>query len=213
MMGPAQHDKQKMGGSKFAADPCTPVAPFSSSIRKEFISGTSSPGEVSLLSSRPQHLKRFMVRGAVSAALLATWPSASAHALTWNWSFDGSVQGTFTTAGTTAVANTFQTITAITGTYTYSDGTFDITGLSSSFGATNDFQLDGSDPSPIIVKQDGIPFSLHNGGGINLFRNNPPIPGPLDSIAFQPLPSLSLRPRCCWPACLMPLGSFALAGC
>jgi hypothetical protein len=72
MMGPAQHAKQKMGGSKFAAVSCTPVAPFSSSIRKEFISGISSPGEVSLLSSRPQHLKRFMVRGAVSAALLAT---------------------------------------------------------------------------------------------------------------------------------------------
>ena len=109
MMGQAQHDKQKRG-AKLTAFSCTPVAPFSSAIGKEFISGVSRPGQVSLKPSRAHRLKRFMVRGAVGATLLATWASAPAHTLTWNWSFDGSpegsAQGTLTTAGTTAVANT-----------------------------------------------------------------------------------------------------------
>jgi hypothetical protein len=119
MMGQAQHNKHKRG-AKLTAFSRTPVAPFSSALGKEFISGVSRPGQVSLKPSRPHRLKRFMVRGAVGAALLATWASAPAHTLTWNWSFDGSpegsAQGTLTTAGTTAVVNTPEIITGITGT-------------------------------------------------------------------------------------------------
>ena len=88
-----------------------------SAATKQFI--TSAPNEESLKPSRPHRLKRFLAQGAVGAALLATWASAPAQALTWNWSFTGDVssgQGTFTTAGTTAQAFITETITAVTGT-------------------------------------------------------------------------------------------------
>jgi len=160
------------------------VAPFSSSIRKEFISGVSSPGKVSPKSSRPHRLKRLMIHGAVGAALLASWAAVPAQALTWNWSFDGSphgsAQGTFTTAGSTALANTLETITAITGTYTDSGGTYNITGLSTFVGAANQFQWDGTNSSPIFSDGDGISFFLDSGAEVNMYRLSLPNPGPID---------------------------------
>ena len=158
----------------------TSVVPFSSSIRKEFISGVSSPSQVSLKSSQPHRLKRLMAHGAVGAALLATCIQAgAASALTWNWSFNGgplpSGQGTFTTTGSTAQANTLQTITGITGTYTDLGGiSRTITGLGSLEGATNQFQWDGSNASPIITDYDGIAFVLDTSGQVGIFYQKSP---------------------------------------
>jgi hypothetical protein len=135
------------------------VALFSSSIRKQ-LSSVSASGQILPKPSRPQRLKRFMVRGAAGAALLATCLQAgAASALTWNWSFSGgplpSAQGTFTTAGSTTQANTFLTITGVTGTYTDLGGiSRNITGLGTFDGPNNQFQWDGSNASPIIADRD-----------------------------------------------------------
>ena len=95
--------------------------------------------------------------------------AGSAQALTWNWSFTGdfsSGQGTFTTAGSTPVADAIETITAITGTYTRfgnndkEDGTYSITGMSTYAGATNTFKWNGASASPIITNFDGISFGV-----------------------------------------------------
>ena len=137
-----------------------------SAATKQFIS--SAPNEESLKPSRPRRLNRFVAQGAVGAALLATWASAPAQALTWNWSFTGNLtsgQGTFTTAGTTAQAGITETITGITGTYTRSgtggtDGTFQITGLGNSFSGYR-FQWDGTSTSPILSNNLGIVFTTN----------------------------------------------------
>ena len=116
-----------------------------------------------------------MVRGAVGAALLASCLQAgAASALTWNWSFNGgplpSAQGTFTTAGSTAQANTFLTITGITGTYTDPGGiSRTITGLGTLGGANNQFQWDRSNSSPIITDNNGIAFDLDTPERVNIY--------------------------------------------
>jgi hypothetical protein len=151
-----------------------------SAIRKQLISSTPASGEVSIKSSRPQRLKRLMAHGAVGAALMATCLQAgAASALTWNWSINGgplpSGQGTFTTAGSTAQANTLETITGITGTYTDTGGiSSTITGLGTLLGATNTFQWDGSNSSPIITNFDGIAFILDTLGQVSIYYFNPP---------------------------------------
>jgi len=173
------------GGGKFAAVSCTLVALFSSSIRKQF-SGVSASGQVLPKPSRPQRLKRFMVRGAAGAALLATCLQAgAASALTWNWSFSGgplpSAQGTFTTAGSTAQANTLETITGITGTYTDLGGiSRTITGLGTLNGPSNQFQWDGSNTSPIITDFHGISFTIDTPGEVNIYFNTDPGYGAID---------------------------------
>ena len=121
-----------------------------------------------------------MAHGAVGAALLAACLQAgAASALTWNWSFIGgplpSGQGTFTTAGSTAQANTLETITGVTGTYIDPNGiSRTITGLGNLLGATNQFQWDGSNASPIITDFDGIAFVLDtlNQVGIYYYKGN-----------------------------------------
>ena len=111
--------------------------------------------------------------------MLATCLQAgAASALTWNWSFNGgplpSGQGTFTTAGSTAQANTLETITGITGTYIDTSGiSRTITGLSTLLGATNTFQWDGSNSSPIITSFDGIAFFLDTLDEVGIYYNNP----------------------------------------
>ena len=186
-------------------------------IRKQLISSTTGSGEVSVKSSRPHRLKRLMAHGAVGAALLATCLQAgAASALTWNWSFNGgplpSGQGAFTTAGSTAQANTLETITGVTGTYIDSNGiSRTITGLVNLFGATNQFQWDGSNASPIITDYDGIAFALdtldqvviyyYNGtdntgsGGITDYILAAGVPyGPLSSSLLSPVLSPSSAP-------------------
>ena len=125
----------------------------------------------------------------MGAALLASWAAVPAQALTWNWSFDGSphgsAQGTFTTAGSTALANTLETITAITGTYTDSGGTYNITGLSTFVGAANQFQWDGTNSSPIFSDGDGISFFLDSGAEVNMYRLSLPNPGPIDRFISE----------------------------
>jgi hypothetical protein len=126
-----------------------------------------------------------VAQGAVGAALLATWASAPAQALTWNWSFTGplsSGQGTFTTAGATAQAFTTETITAITGTYTRSgtggtDGTFQITGLDSTGGST--FQWDGTNQSQLLSDFDGISFDTGS-NNVSIYFSGSSF-GPVDS--------------------------------
>ena len=148
-----------------------------SAIRRQLISSTTGSGEVSL---KFLFFKRLMAHGGVGAALLATCLQAgAASALTWNWSFNGgplpSGQGTFTTAGSTAQANTLETITGITGTYTDTSGIFrTITGLGTLGGATNTFQWDGSNLSPIITNYYGIAFILDTLGEVNIYYFNPP---------------------------------------
>jgi hypothetical protein len=148
-----------------------------SAIRRQLISSTTGSGEVSL---KFLFFKRLMAHGGVGAALLATCLQAgAASALTWNWSFNGGPlplgQGTFTTAGSTAQANTLETITGITGTYTDTSGiSSTITGLGTLLGATNTFQWDGSNSSPIIINFDGIAFILDTLGEDNIFYFNPP---------------------------------------
>jgi len=201
--------KERGGGGKFAAVTCTLVALFSSSIRKE-LSGVSASGQVLPKPSRPQRLKRFMVRGAVGAALLATCLQAgAASALTWNWSFNGgplpSAQGTFTTAGSTAQANTFLTITGVTGTYTDLDGiSRNITGLATYGRATNRFQWDGSNASPIITESfAGISFVLDlppppvdygNLGEVVIYNGSfSPNPGRINVFASRYLPTFTIQ--------------------
>jgi len=171
--------KERGGGrGKFAAVSCTLVTLFLTSIRKQ-LSGVSVSGQVLPKPSRPQHLKRFMVRGAAGAALLATCLQAgAASALTWNWSFNGgslpSAQGTFTTAGSTAQANTLETITGITGTYTDLGGiSRTITGLGTLGGASNEFQWDGSNASPILTDDEGISFILDTLEEVNIYYASP----------------------------------------
>jgi len=147
-------------------------------IRKQLISSAPGCGEVSPKFSRPHRLKRLMAHGAVSAALMATWAAAPAQALTWNWSFDGgplpSAQGTFTTAGSTAQANTLETITGITGTYTDLGGiSRTITGLGTLGGASNEFQWDGSNASPILTDDEGISFILDTLEEVNIYYASP----------------------------------------
>jgi len=115
-----------------------------------------------------------MVRGAAGAALLATCLQArAASALTWNWSFSGgplpSAQGTFTTAGSTAQANTLKTIIGITGTHLSLGGiSRAITGLGTLGGANNQFSWDGSNASQILTDHDGISFILDTLGEVNI---------------------------------------------
>ena len=167
---------------------------------------SSTPGsdKASLKSSRPPGLKRLMAHGAVGAALLATWASAPAQALTWNWSFDAapqfSAQGTFTTAGSTALANTMETIIDITGTFTEANITFNITGLDSFASADNQFKWDGSNASPIIANNNGISFVLDYLVKKNIFYFNftdgiyGAIDGVFDGVIITAINSSSLSP-------------------
>lgn len=100
----------------------------------------------------------------------------TAHALTWNWSFsgtNGSAQGTFTTAGTTAQPGVIETITGISGTYIRSDtfgaGTYSIIDLDSYQSPSNTFKWDGSSGSSLFVQLRGITFLLANFQSVNIF--------------------------------------------
>lgn len=104
-----------------------------------------------------------------------------ARALTWNWSVTSnneSAQGTFTTAGATAQAGVTEAITGVTGTYTrfntgVDDGTYTITGLSQYAGASNTFQWDGTNPSPLISDGGGISFTFSEvNQNVNIFFSN-----------------------------------------
>ena len=118
--------------------------------------------------------------GAVAVGMLS---AGSAQALTWNWSFTGdfsSGQGTFTTAGSTPVADAIETITAITGTYTRfgnndnKDGTYSITGMSTLYGASNTFKWDGTSASSIVTDGPGISFWVDSGNEVNVYREYGP---------------------------------------
>ena len=147
---------------------------------------------VDTLSPRP--LLASLAKKALGAAVaVGTLSAGSAQALTWNWSFTADLssgQGTFTTAGPTPVADSIETITAITGTYTRfgntsENGTYEINGLDS-YIATNTFIWDGSGTSPIITDLNGIAFNLKgtdNGVRIYYGGSNKTGFGPVDTIS------------------------------
>ena len=107
--------------------------------------------------------------------LALLWQPAPGWALTWNWTFrSGEVlgppslsgSGTFTTDGTSYLANTTYTITGITGTFidTNRTGTVNtITGLGDDNSippAPYYLRWDGTASSPIIVDSLGISFKF-----------------------------------------------------
>ena len=145
---------------------------------------------VDTLSPRP--LLASLAKKALGAAVaVGTLSAGSAQALTWNWSFTADLssgQGTFTTAGPTPVADSIETITAITGTYTrfgntYENGTYVINGLGS-YIATNTFKWDGSSTSPIITNLNGIAFNLNGtDNGVRIFNGGITGFGAVDTIS------------------------------
>lgn len=104
-------------------------------------------------------------------------------ALLWNWSYTLNsgltASGTFSTDGTTPVANTDYLITAITG----SRGTDTITELNSTYGFPNQlFRWDGTPTSPIILNFSGFSYNTLSGNAYNAFFLN----GSLDLSNFSP---------------------------
>jgi hypothetical protein len=152
-----------------------------------------------------------LAKKALGAAVAVGMLSAgSAQALTWNWSFTGNIssgQGTFTTAGSTPVADAIETITAITGTYTRFGnndpgvGTYSITGMSTFAGASNTFKWDGTSASPIVTDGGGISFGVDSGNKVNIYYNGfnygsanltaTSFSGPNDNINSSSLSSVS----------------------
>lgn len=98
-------------------------------------------------------------------------PAAQAISL-WNWSFSSSNSsgiGTFTTADVTPTPNTTYQITGITGTYTRSSTSYNITGLSNYNGiADNKFQWSGTG-SQIRTTWGGFGFKINTNNLVNLF--------------------------------------------
>ncbi len=94
-----------------------------------------------------------IVLAAVASLATLAVPSA-AHALDWNFSFvfdnGDTASGAMTTGGTSAVAGQTYTITAISGTFKGES----ITGLSSIYPTSNQFEWTGASPS--FKVNDGI---------------------------------------------------------
>jgi hypothetical protein len=104
--------------------------------------------------------------------------SAAQAITTWTWSFTTEISdqfgsGTFTTADVTPAPGVFFSVIGIHGTYNRNGISYSISGLSGAFGATNNFQWDGTTISPMILTGGGISFevgsdvvNLYNGLGL-----------------------------------------------
>ena len=142
---------------------------------------------ISLHKSKSSAQKAVSVAFAAATGLVVFSASAPAYALTWNWQFAApplaSGSGTFTTNGTTATAGATYTISSLSGSYTYLGNTYTDLVLSGDNGASNTFQWNGTNSSPIISNLGGIAFRYNSGAALSRIRVT-------SSINYMPVDNL-----------------------
>jgi hypothetical protein len=113
---------------------------------------------------------------AIAGLALGLQASPAKALTTWNWSFTTNIadqfgSGTFTTADVVPTAGVTYTITGISGTYNRDGTAYTIFSLSDFGSASNTFQWDGTNASPLLLDLAGVSFKFGELSTVNLYNN------------------------------------------